>query len=1580
MPNQKQRTILLARWILSLAVCASAIADDTPPANDTSSPAGVSVPESPGARELIDKARDKENQKEWKTAAEFYSEALSKYPGRVVPVSLDADKGIYQYSGIAPIAAERISKWPAEGLAIYRKLYGLKAADLLASATDTASLKNVFDNYFVTDAGKTAGARLVDTYLENGDFQAAAWVGDRLINLHPFLAGDRGMILYRTAVACQWAGHGDRAHALLDQLKQMDPNAVGSIGGKDVPLVDALTTALAVPLPLPTTRPTDADTYPSYGGLGGRGDISPSSAKPGASLNSVLLNEPDFKGLMGQQKTAAEQNDQLARTNFLAMGIMPVVDAGSLFFQDGRCVYAVDADSGAPLPGWLNTYGGERRGQYRINQFGRAHGELLTLSVCPSSVLAIMGQADRGSVLNGNFAMPGAAVSTVKLVCLDRDTGRENWIKTPADLPDSAAVLRTAEYGGTPLIVSAAQAGRAADAGSGNQDSLLVIARGSKENQFDDCYIVCLDLKTGNYRWSTYIGSATRNVDMDGFITEDPSMMALANGRVFVMTNLGTVACLDPADGRMLWLDSYNRDASDNLEAMGMGRRRFGGGFGGNPGLGAPGASTRLWAHNPVFVSGGYVFALPTDTHQLFVYDAGTGEQKKRLPMSAWDNAGVLLGVRDGGVCLTSDKGVFVVDWKNFDDGDPKTATRWSESDITHNDEHSDVCGRGFLTSDSIFVPTKNRLIQMTWKSGKTVSNYPSRGSFTGDQGPGNLLVTAHNVVVAGQTRVDVYTDLNLVKQKYEAAMAAAPNDPQPRVQYAEALFAGGQIDDALTRVDEAINLTGGLQSMRSGKDRSVIFNAMLDFARRADRNAESDKDDDKKKEGIAQANQFFDRAAAAADSPLENATYRLARAAFDQEQKDYAGEVKLCQEVLTSESMRNAALSDDTNAAVAAEAAIDMAMDNDHTVYAPIEAQAAAALADARRGDDPNLLLAVATVYPNSKAAVDARQDAVHRFEAANEPQQAIGVLRRMYTSATDSAGKAQVLVSITNDFLASPDGLGPALDRLCRAAKISPDKKLGQPLRFSDGTSLADATYTDAIAKLRQMQADQDAAKLPDFHLATPTRGLENPFKREAVISNVTAIVHPLTDFNRVDQMLTWSPAGLSIFSSGATTPTFIVPDVNQLPLGAAWVRNNWLVWTATQLYQIGGDGKVAWTFAVDHLPTLLVSAAGEPMVDDTGESTPDDAANNIRLIQVGGQLVRVPGGVVVRGGRGIVRFNGGMVGGGVMPVPPPAPQRNADEEIVNVQPGGPGAEQILVTTTTGRVLALGGRNGQQIWQTRLSDTKVDQLLANAHFTVIRIDDPGGSQIAVYDTPTGRLIGRRRFGPDASQNQLVNVALSEEATLAMTLYAKVVVKDLYDPWRAAPKDLVAQANDAAPYVGMSLPDQLLVKGGRLVCLYDSGSYARGYDLSTNAEPTYPLQTQANTTTVSLRMVGSRVYILTSNRMLQYNLADATDHFSATPEIVEFVPPRTRALMLGKDYAMVLYDPVDRGPAGSPMVALACYRRALIKGTTRERDDADYCPTVHSSVGMTDWLATEGGVCYLTRDGNLHVLRGARQ
>jgi hypothetical protein len=39
-----------------------------------------------------------------------------------------------------------------------------------------------------------------------------------------------------------------------------------------------------------------------------------------------------------------------------------------------------------------------------------------------------------------------------------------------------------------------------------------------------------------------------------------------------------------------------------------------------------------------------------------------------------------------------------------------------------------------------------------------------------------------------------------------------------------------------------------------------------------------------------------------------------------------------------------------------------------------------------------------------------------------------------------------------------------------------------------------------------------------------------------------------------------------------------------------------------------------------------------------------------------------------------------------------------------------------------------------------------------------------------------------------------------------------------------------------------------------------------------------------------------------------------------------------------------------------------------------------DYDVSVRSSSGITDWLAADGGIYYLSKDGKLHFLRGGRE
>ena len=1579
MRNQTNRSPLLARWVLStaalsaaVAISASVRADDTPPPAN-GGPPGVSVPDAPGAVERLDKAREKEMQKQWKTAADLYQDALAKYSGRVLPITLDADQKIFHYSGIASIVQERISKWPADGLTIYRAAYGQTAADLLNAVPrgNIAGLENVFWTYFATDAGKTAGLALIDAHLERGEFRAASWIGDRLLTLHPALGSDRPGILYRTSIASFRSGDSKKAAELLDRLHHESPAALGSIGGKDVVLMDSLTSVLAAPPLHPTTLPSDGDTYPSFGGLGSHGEVSDSTAKPGTSLASITLVDPE--AATQQHNAAYRQNQRRMNLNNLAMGIMPVVDAGSLFFQDGRTLYAVDADSAAALPGWLNTYGSERGGRYRLNVSGRVTSEPTTLTVTPSVVLAIMGQPDRSSqqMVNANvFMMPGqgtAMPNTVKLVCLDRTTGKEMWTRGTGELPDSLAAVRTGSFSGTPIFLPASLT-------SSNEDSVLVIARGGEENQFADTYAVCFSVKTGQFKWSSYLGSATRSSNEDSSVNNSPSQMALADGRVFVMTNLGTVAALDPADGRMIWFNGYDRDGLLTNEMQFLRQRQMNMNGQQTPVLSADGA----WAHNPVIVSDGNVFILPRDSKQLYIFDANTGVQKNCLPMNVFGDAKLLLGVRDGRVCLVGDKRVLLVSWKKYQDNDQVMATEFSKDPGPETDGvASPVTGRGFVTETSIFIPTKFRLCQYSWRDLRLMQFYPNRGTFTADQGPGNILVTAHDVIVAGQNRVNVYSDLGLVRRLREAEIAAAPTDSAARLHYADAMFAGNDLPAALARVDEAIDLLGGLNSMRSGKGREQVFTTMLDYASRT---AERSKALNEGDENLDWQNKFYDRAAAAAESPLENAKYRLARAKFDHLHSDYATEVTLCQQILSDPAMRASMNSETQTSGAEAESRIDIAMGINHRVYAPIEEKAAAALGVARQTNQIDPLLEVAGEFPNSKAAVDAREDAVHRYEAENQPAKAIEVLRRMYTGNIDASRKAALLVAVANDFLAMPESLGPALDRLCWAARISPGPGLAAKIRLSDGTTLAEGTpYIDAIKTLRQLQSDQDNSRLPDLHLAAQQAKLKTPFNPTPLkIQNVAAIVHPLTQFNRVDQMLTWGPAGLTIYPAMGTTPIAIIPQIDKAPINAAWSGDRWLIWTTTDVYQISGDGKLAWDFPIAHLPTLSVTSGADAISDDpVTEATDDNMTNgqvNVQL-NVNGQIVR--NGVRVRGG---LRFG---VPQQVVPVVVPVVAVSTEEQIISVVPAG---DRVVISTSVGRVMAIDFHSAQIVWQTRPLDHTVDQVLANPHFVVARLDDSGGSQIALYDTVTGQTLGRRKFNGEGTPTQLVNVALSEEATLVIASATQVSVKDLYESWKTPPQQLITRTPDPAPLVGLTQSNQLLAKSGFVACLYDSGAYARGYDLRKSGEASEPKPTgipRNSGLPVSMRIIGTRLYILNPTELRQYNLVDATDHCIDTLGAQDAIYKIADhcGVMFGRDYVVLVNEQVERGPQGQQLVYLGAYGRLPQPGSTKEFGWPiwDDIPRIDYHPGIMDWTSAEGGVGYLTKDNNLFLMRGAR-
>ncbi len=409
-----------------------------------------------------------------------------------------------------------------------------------------------------------------------------------------------------------------------------------------------------------------------------------------------------------------------------------------------------------------------------------------------------------------------------RLVCLDRATGRENWVvglSSAADIPknEDEKAIRALSLSGSPLVVG---------------DNVLVIGRSSKGGQGEDCYVLAFDLSNGRFRWACYIASSGMGpgIQMNGgapfnTATENTSHLAYANGRVYVQTNLGALAALDAYSGTIVWLNIYPSDRS-TASALNNPMMLGGGAFI----KAATNSSQRLkpWMYNPVVVAENRLFMLPTEGNFLIIYDAGTGREEKRIDLDQigrWevlqsqtaDKPTTLVGVKGDLLVLAGDSRLFCLDWRKYDEktfpGADIDQVVWPSKVPGH------IRGRCFMTADGVFVPADDRVRWLQLKDGRTIEEYPSGPQRTWEDGeePGNVLVTSDHVVLAGANNVDIYTDLGIATAKLDKEILSAPSEPEPRLRYAEVMFAANKPDAALQRLDEGIQLLGGTGAMTAG-------------------------------------------------------------------------------------------------------------------------------------------------------------------------------------------------------------------------------------------------------------------------------------------------------------------------------------------------------------------------------------------------------------------------------------------------------------------------------------------------------------------------------------------------------------------------------------------------------------------------------------------------------------------------------------------------------------------------------------------------------------------------------------------
>lgn len=1592
---------------------------------------GVYVRDSALALEKFALAQRMERLKEWNKSADLFQEVLDKYPDRVVPSRTGEGDKIVQYTSVTRGVMEHLARWPREGLEVYRARYEPVAQGLLEAAAgsgsgpgDLVEMHKVFYRYFVTEAAKSAGLRLIDVNLERGEFQAAARLADELLNWHPTLDADRPTVLYRAGLAHRLAGDDARAKERLAALAKDHADAIGAVRGKEVRLADSLAEELEGITALADAATQPADSWTTLGGDASRGRVAAAGGLPGARLFAVPMARPEvFRA--GNNRQVREQFHAGFAADAdagMTLGVFPVVDRGELFFQDGARVYARSIESGVALPGWAQTYPGDRDGQYVLpNVVGSPRTHQLSLTLTDRAVLGVMGQPDR-SLMN-----PGVVqAAEPRLVCLDRATGRENWVVAlsglplPKDLPDDQQKsIRSLQMNGAPLVVG---------------DTVIVAARGVKQAQFEDCWVLCFDLDSGDYRWSCYVASASMTGAPWGMQVqsiENTAQLAYANGRVYCLTNLGALAALDAYAGTIVWLDIYERGVGAFPDANpfannGIGRDRM-----------EPLAPVKPWAYNPVIVKDGFVFALPTEGSHLYVYDANTGAEVKRIRRDAYvkllenkfdgdaDEVDMLLAVMGDRLVIGSPSHVFLVNWRTHDAKDPTASLEWYSVKVVGG-----MRGRPFVTANRVFVPGEERMFIYNMQTGKVAERYPNLTEWEEqEEGPGNVLVTADHVVVAGADSVYGFTDLAVARARLDKAVAAAPEDTAPRLAYAEIMFAAGDPATAGAKLDEAVKLLGGPAAMRTGAARDRVFNLALTFAQKL---ASADERPDARKHAQA----MYDRAAAAAALPLQQVHYRLSRARHAERLKDAPTAARLYQEILADAKLRPVPLLDPSNggptqAAAVAEGAIrELVAKAGAAVYAPYEQAAAkeleaagAAAAGAPAGA-PERLLAVAQSYPNSKVAPQALLAAADAYEAAGNPRPAVQVLRQIYFKYPQSPDRARVIESMARNYLALPNRVEVAAARLAQGAALPGEQRLAKPLKLPDGRLLdAGATFAQALAELRKYNSQAASKNLPDFGLPVPAyydtanpeavarhaaekkrnvaaakqnpRWPLPPAGEEQVIAGIGALALPLRDFARPDRIIAWSPAAgdapaqLSIYKPGDVQPLGTSDALAEPAKGSAWVGEGVLVWGATTVALLPeAGGKAAWRMELKDLAAVEVVRASD---------LPGGAEANV-VAQVRGRA-GLPPGLDARNFRN--RQFPVMQDGLVLRQQAPAAQQAARadpaaaEQVTEVKPVG---DRLLVTTTHGRIVCAELAGGAVAWQTRLTDRAFDRLVATEDFTVAKVADDTAVRLIALDTVTGQIRGSEAFA--VVQGQLpCNVALSADGTLVYTMPDRLVLRDLYKPWGQDVRVVTGPTPTQPPYLNATGPDQLVIAEGRILALAEMGNnnsgmnkkYVRVHSLETgqpltlrvpDGDQVVDVQLTAGTDSwdVSLRVIGPRLYIVNPQTVLCYNL-DGADTFWEWEGVFDDDAenyPNVREAMFGQDYVVLLSQPGATQPRKGEQQLLA-YRRASGRpGGTAESGYGDYTIKVREAEPVTHWQGVNGGFYYLTGDGKLHFLTAA--
>lgn len=483
----------------------------------------------------------------------------------------------------------------------------------------------------------------------------------------------------RLVLASILEGSLARARIELDELNRRHPGASGTIGGREGPYAELLARMLGEAAKRPAPPPS-AD-WPTMGGSFDR--TAHAAANPGlhtAWIIDLPLNPagPFRTDISIVRETFGLPERRPAEDQFGLLCFHPLVVGNLVLLNTMDKIYAFDLASGKPAwplpadtaqhePGEI--YSGRTGRESLItdatNQFHTFGVARFTMSVVGRRLYARL-----GSPITGRPLSIGLSTGYSYLVCLDLAAqGRLIW-----RIPQSFSEDDRWAFEGAPVC---------------DGDNIYVAMRYNDVQPQE--HVACYDAQTGVLRWRQMVCAAESSARSQAEeITNN--LLTLDHDSLYLNTNLGAVASLSKADGRIRWLSLYPRAKQSRVST--------------DP------PANFYRDLNPCIFYRGSLLAAPTDCEAIFSLDCDTGQQlwASTIPRDVVH----LLGV-GGGNLLASGQRLW---WLNVDGG--KVIYDWPDQTTVHG------YGRGALVGDDVYFPTRTTIRVFRQGLGRTPAGNPS--------------------------------------------------------------------------------------------------------------------------------------------------------------------------------------------------------------------------------------------------------------------------------------------------------------------------------------------------------------------------------------------------------------------------------------------------------------------------------------------------------------------------------------------------------------------------------------------------------------------------------------------------------------------------------------------------------------------------------------------------------------------------------------------------------------------------------------------------------------------------------------